>query len=315
MRNILLICPKFFGYEKYIKEQLLERDYNVYVIYENIHEYSAFFKILTKYIHFTSKKVLYSYYKTKLRKMPTSFEYLLIIRGSSIDDNIIKLLDEKHFSKKVMYQWDSIRNNPHIYEVRNFFDKISTFDSCDAAELGWNYRPLFYIKDLISKLNEKDIDLLFLGSLHSDRIKVLRVINQYTGKYKIYAKLFIPLQSYLKNKLLRKDWLNEDCIVTKAISLEESYDLYSRTKVVVDYAHPKQTGLTMRTLEALGNSCIIITNNEKIENESFYNPKYVFIYKNEIELKNIIENINLNAEVNYTNTNKYEISAWLNDIL
>lgn len=315
MKNILLICPKFFGYEKYIKEQLIKKGYSVFVIYENIYEYNVFFKILTKYICFASKKVLYFYYKNLLRKIPTSFEYLFVIRGSSIDENILKLLRQKHFVKKVMYQWDSIKNNPSIYEFRSFFNKISTFDSCDANELGWNYRPLFYVKDLISKSNEKDIDLLFLGSLHSERMKVLRIIKQCIGNYRLYAKLFVPLQSYLKNKLLRRDWISGDCIVTKAITLKESYYLYSRSKGVIDYAHPQQSGLTMRTLEALGNGCIIITNNEKIKNESFYNPKYVFVYKNEVELKDIIENVNLNIDVSYENTDNYEISTWIDNIL
>ena len=315
MKNILLICPKFFGYEKYIKEQIIKKGYDVFVIYENIYEYNAFFKLLTKYIRFTGKKILHSYYKKRLKKMPNSFEYLFVIRGSSIDENIIKLLEQKRFSKKVMYQWDSIKNNPNIYEFRSFFDKISTFDSCDAVELGWNYRPLFYIRDLIPKVNEKDIDLLILGSLHSERMKVLRVIKQYTGNYRLYAKLFIPLQSYLKSKFLRKNWINDDCIVTKAITLKDSYNLYSRSKIVVDYSHPQQTGLTMRTLEALGNDCIIITNNEKIKNESFYNPKYIFVYKNEIELKNIIETINININIEYGNTDTYEISTWVDNIL
>ena len=315
MKNILLICPKFFGYEKYIKEQINKKGYNVSVIYENIYEYNVLFKILTKYIRFTGQKLLYSYYKKKLKKMPASFEYLFVIRGSSIDEHIIKLLDTKHFAKKVMYQWDSIKNNPNIYVFRSFFDKISTFDSCDAVKFGWNYRPLFYIKDLVPGLNKKDIDLLFLGSLHSERMKILQVIKQFDRTCRLYSKLFIPFQSYLKSMLFRNDLINDDCIITKAISLEESYNLYSRSKVVVDYAHPQQTGLTMRTIEALGNACIIITNNEKIKDESFYNSKYVFIYKNEIELKNIIETLNLSTNIEYGNTDTYEISTWLDNIL
>ena len=69
------------------------------------------------------------------------------------------------------------------------------------------------------------------------------------------------------------------------------------------------------SIEALGNACIIITNNEKIKDESFYNSKYVFIYKNEIELKNIIETLNLSTNIEYGNTDTYEISTWLDNIL
>ena len=315
MNNILLICPKFFGYEKYIKEQLLKKGYNVFVIYENIHEYNFFFKILTKYIHFTGEKVLYFYYKKELRKMPNSFDCLFVIRGSSINGDIVKLLEKKKFVRKVMYQWDSIKNNPNIYVFRSFFDKISTFDSCDAVKFGWNYRPLFYIKDLVPGLNKKDIDFLFLGSLHSERMKILNVLKQSCGNYRLYAKLFIPFQSYLKNKILRKNWVNEECLTTEADTLEESYNLYSRSKVVIDYAHPQQAGLTMRTIEALGNGCIIFTNNEKIKNESFYNPDYVYVYKSENELKDIIKTVNFTINADYGNTSKYEISTWLENIL
>lgn len=315
MNNILLICPKFFGYEKYIKEQLLKKGYNVFVIYENIHEYNFFFKILTKYIHFTGEKVLYTYYKKELRKMPNSFDCLFVIRGSSINKDILKLLEQKKIIRKVMYQWDSIKNNPNILECKSFFDKISTFDPCDANQFGWTYRPLFYIKDLILKSKEKDIDLLFLGSLHSERMKILQTLKQASVNYKLYAKLFIPFQSYLKNKILRKNWVNEECLTTEAVTLEESYNLYSRSKVVIDYAHPQQAGLTMRTIEALGNGCIIFTNNEKIKNESFYNPDYVYVYKSENELKDIIKTVNFTINADYGNTSKYEISTWLENIL
>ena len=71
----------------------------------------------------------------------------------------------------------------------------------------------------------------------------------------------------------------------------------------------------MRTIEALGNGCIIFTNNEKIKNESFYNPDYVYVYKSENELKDIIKTVNFTINADYGNTSKYVISTWLENIL
>jgi len=50
-----------------------------------------------------------------------------------------------------------------------------------------------------------------------------------------------------------------------------------KSKIVIDIQHPNQTGLTMRTIEAIGSYTKILTTNHDIINYDFYNPNNVLI--------------------------------------
>jgi hypothetical protein len=50
-----------------------------------------------------------------------------------------------------------------------------------------------------------------------------------------------------------------------------------QSKAVVDIQHPKQTGLTMRTIEMLGANKKMITTNSEIQNYDFYHPNNICI--------------------------------------
>ena len=52
-----------------------------------------------------------------------------------------------------------------------------------------------------------------------------------------------------------------------------------QSKAVVDIQHPKQTGLTMRTIEMLGANKKIITTNSDIKHYDFYHPNNICIVK------------------------------------
>ena len=47
----------------------------------------------------------------------------------------------------------------------------------------------------------------------------------------------------------------------------------------MDYTHPGQTGFTMRTIEALGNGCKLITNNPLVKDADFYDPNNILVYE------------------------------------
>ena len=61
MKKMLLILPKYFSYEKHIKKQLEELNYDVYMIYENIDEYSIRCKYAIKIKKEKIFSLLYAY--------------------------------------------------------------------------------------------------------------------------------------------------------------------------------------------------------------------------------------------------------------
>ena len=119
---------------------------------------------------------------------------------------------------------------------------------------------------------------------------------------------------YIGRKPEYKNTNNKD-VSFKSLSLEETYKMYSRSRIIVDYTHPNQTGFTMRTIEALGNKCKLVTNNKLIKNADFYNPHNVYVY----------EGTHVEIPIDFTDSEYeevdeklyqyYSLNGWLNTLL
>ena len=286
-KKILLITPKYFEYEKYIQLALKKRGAEVTTIIENLDLVNMFYRFVYVYIPTLKEKLNYYYYRKKIGSTDGKFDYVLVIRGSSISVETIQYM--KNYINAsctyLMYQWDGIENNQGALNIVDYFDRVYTFDLNDASKNAWKYVPLFYINSLINTKNKKDVDILYIGSVHSNRIEILKNLKKYV-KYKnlnLYTHIYIPKLLYYKRKYLSKNTdfseISSRDLKFKSLSIREVYNLYSRSKIVVDFTHPNQTGFTMRTIECIGNRCKLITNNINIKSADFYRPENIMVYE------------------------------------
>ena len=322
-KHIALICPKFYGYENYIANELRNRGATVYLIYENIEWVRILYRIIYVYLPQYKERLLRSYYKKELTDILNRLNYFVVIRGSSLRPDIMKWVKGNTPSdcKFIMYQWDGIKNNQTALEIVSYFDRVSTFDQEDAERYGWVYRPLFYLPEYVDQNVEKDIDILFICALHSNRARVLNQLKLIAAdkEYKLRTVVYLNKVLYYKYKYINKkaevvEADNRD-LTFKPLSIKESYSLYSRSKVVVDYTNINQTGFTMRTIESLGNHCKIITNNARIKEADFYNEKNVHIYDEDnltIPEGLVAAHYDIIDEKIYE---KYSLKSWVNELI
>lgn len=322
-KKVLLIMPKYFGYEKYIKEQLSMNGAKVYAIIENLDNVSYKFRFVKNYIPERFAKMADDYFINEINKHKNDIDLVFVIRGEFLSKKVMDYMKDLYGTqcRFVMYQWDSVKNNKNALDISEYFDSIHTFDLEDAKELNWKYRPLFFIDKLVSKQSNRKVDVLFMGSLHSNRIDVLNYLktyckrNQLSFSSHLYSKKLI----YYKRKYInrRSEYLkamNSD-IKFKSLSLAESYEKYNKSKVVVDFTHPGQTGYTMRTIECLGCECKLVTNNRMVLNSDFYNEKNIYVYNGiDVEIPNefLIEPYQILDE---RIKNQYSFTTWLKDII
>lgn len=317
--KVLLIAPKFFGYDEHIKKAIEENGHTVYIIHENVDEANIYIKFLCKLFKKHKQKICEHFLKKKLNTLSYKFDHLIVIRGAYLNIQMLQHLKSNNPLKKtVMYQWDSINNNPNGLQICQEFSNVFTFDKNDASNYNWNYLPLFYIKRNEQALHN-EYDYAFIGTLHSNRLDVFLQLKQYckNNNYNLYAYLYTNLLSYIKNLFFCKNsnFLNNlSNIHFKPLTVEKVFEIYSKTKIIVDYTHPKQVGLTMRTIEALANGCKIITNNKNITTENFYNANNIMLYSDKlIELnKDFFNSKYLNdSEL----INNYNITNWVKYLL
>lgn len=321
MKKILLIMPKYFGYEKYICERLENRGFKVYLIYENLDEISLLFRFIYVYKKDSKLKLLKQYYARKFNRLPEDIEVVLVIRGETIKEEIIGQLKNRYRNAKyIMYQWDSTNNNSNAVMIAKYFDDILTFDPVDAKKYKWKYRPLFYIPELCRN-NHKTFDIAYICMLHSERAQILTKLKKICkeNKYFLFSYLYQKLPVYLKHKYLQKERIymsiDRGDIKSRVLSLEQTYNIYMRAKVIVDYASPRQNGLTMRSIESLGTNCKLITNNHNIVNEPFYNKQNICLYSSD---SLTITDSFLNSEYEQISDEQkryYSIDGWMDDLL
>ena len=283
-KRIVLILPKFHGYEDYIIRELKRQKAKVYPIYENLEWISYIYRFVHVYVKCFEKVLQNIYYKWKLNQIKTDMDYVFVIRGSSLNKSI---MDDMHSRWKkcsyIIYQWDSVKRNPNAAVIAECFDYQYTFDRIDAETFHWIYRPLFYVSKRCSK--KRKFDIAYICTLHTERLKIYEEIQKLQDKRNIrnFAYIYVKKLIYYKRKYLDKDKrfvsnTGKQDIFFKPLGLLETNRIYSESKIVVDYTDPAQNGLTMRTIESLGHHCKLVTNNRLVAKEDFYNPANIYIY-------------------------------------
>lgn len=322
-KKILVILPKYFGYEKAIINILRKNKAEVFFIYENMDDINYRYRLINAYLPRMIPSLMNRYFYNIIKKLPNDLDYVLVIRGKFLSEYIISYMRKNFLTKCkfIMYQWDSVKNNTNSIKISKFFDKNFTFDETDAKKYKWDYRPLFYIEELLNNNTEKNIDILYICSLHSKRVTVLNILKQFCKNkgLVLYSHMYSKRIVFYKRKYInrRKEYLaaNNNDICFNSLSLNNIYELYSKSKIVFDYTHPGQRGLTMRTIECLGNECKLITNNELVKYADFYNSNNIYIY-NENKIKIPESFIKIPYETESKNIlKKYSLESWIKEIL
>ena len=87
-----------------------------------------------------------------------------------------------------------------------------------------------------------------------------------------------------------------------------------RTKVVIDIQHPKQTGLTMRTIEMIGAKKKLLTTNTSVRNYDFFSASNIAIIDRKAPEFNLEYWKNSYEELPKDIYEKYSIDGWFQDI-
>jgi hypothetical protein len=318
-KSILFFSPRFFGYEKEIQLALEKLGANV-VWADDRPSNSFTTKVLIRLNKNLLKNATQKYYDQVLESVKENhFDFILFISPESLTKACLKRIRDKfRQSKFILYMWDSF-DNKQSFELLDLFDSILTFDSSDAENYNLKLRPLFYIDTYKEKKGTKIIyDLLFIGTAHSDRYNFIErhIKPFFIGmNLKLYFFLSSKKLFWLK-KFFDKNFRNVkyNDVFFKPLSHQDNSNFMNESKIILDINHPKQVGLTMRTIETLGTQKKLITTNKNIVNYDFYNESNILI----IDRKNpVIKEDFLSRPFTPSNKDilmKYSIEGWIKDI-
>ena len=303
--KVLILGNQFYDYQDEMVEKIKKIGHNVEFLSID-YKRNIFSKISHKLFGFylyDNRLLNKIYLKIKNEKINN----IIVIVGSTISKSFLNKVKNIGNVNIILYLWDDINRVINFKANNKYYDKCITFDREDSKNYNLEYVPLFH-RGLKYKTDKKNIDLLFVGWLHSDRYEILKKIYEDNKDLNMYFKIFLNREQ-LAYKNIPEEW-----ILKKPISSDKLFELMSASKAVVDINHPSQKGLTMRTIEALPYNLKIYTTNKEILNYDFYNNEMISIIdrKNPIIDRKILEN---SKEYEPSIVEQYSIDNWIDKVV
>lgn len=243
-------------------------------------------------------------FKIFLKKITEKDSILIWGSISPLLFDFSKYIKTKH---KYIWLWNSLftystESQQLIPKLKKYY-KIFTFEPNDVRKYKINFKNQFCY-DQIKQINNSNYktDIYFIG--------------QDKSRYNYVEKLYFCLCDRLKcNFKIIKDITSTENHKTnffsEYINFEENINNISDTRAILEIVQKRQSGLTIRALEALISKRKLITNNKNIIKEPFYSPKNIFILGVN-DINKIFDFINKDFDSCFDYSN-YLFSNWIKE--
>jgi hypothetical protein len=197
------------------------------------------------------------------------YDLVLVIKGRGLDAATAALLLQ-HGRHVVGYHFDSFRYDPGPRRWLASLPRVCTFDYHDAREHGLAVVELFTSMppapaDALTAPRRYKVSAVLRN--HSQRLAYLDQVLSALGPlpagqtflYIFEANALSFLANFLRNPRLYLKYRN--AISRSPLPYDQYVAAIAGSELTIDYAHPRQTGITIRCFEALSAGTRLITNN------------------------------------------------------
>lgn len=260
----MLILPlSFYGFGQVLRRELEARGLDV-VMENDEYPANSFGKLIGK---LGMLRLLrwwtFRTFRRRYENNPENFAFVLIVKGRGVSQGLIHFL--KSISKRIVaYNFDSFCFNPSPLDWLHDVDRYCTFDPEDALK---HKLPLVHLFSAIKESAasaDRRYEVTVLMKNHSQRLaytdQVLSALSDHSRFIYIFEpNLFSFAWGVFRHPLLYLKYWND--IHFSPLSYGEFVRVLRESRVTVDYAHPSQTGLTIRCFEARSVGVALVTNN------------------------------------------------------
>jgi hypothetical protein len=321
-KRILLIAPKFFGYEQDIADELRKQGAQVDFLPDRPFA-SPVLKALMRFCRALVLPFSNRHFVGALSRLGAKrYQLVFVIQGEGLSIQTLSILRTlQPEARFVWYMWDSLRNKKSLVPNLAWFDESYTFDPEDATRYCMTFRPLFFAPGFERKSESSPkYQISFIGTAHSDRYRVVcDVIAALPSATSCFWYLYLQAPwVFWAKKLTNRAFLNSsiDDFQFTSMSKHDVQRVFFQSFAILDIEHPRQKGLTMRTIETLGARKKLITTNSFVKDVDFYNPNNILVLDRDQSLK--IPDSFFNSPYEPPSESvyaKYALKGWLRDVL
>jgi len=265
--KLAIIGPAFFGYLEELADSFTRSGINA-AFYDERPSNSVSSKVVFRLASQSMKARIAKQHLENLceQVIRAGSTHVLLVSVEIVDSIAVQRFREANL-KVSRYGWDSVRNKPLMHSLDPLMDHIASFDGQDCETYGYSYIPLYSSLTADPTFEQvKETDFFYCTTLHSNRplwvTRFLEVINAkgWQANFLLfYHNRLLWWVQYIKTPSV---WGLLKSISTISFSRDEIALATQAAKVVLDIHHGAQTGLTMRTYEALSLGVVLLTTNK-----------------------------------------------------
>jgi hypothetical protein len=221
------------------------------------------------------------------------YDLVLIVKGRGISRRLIKKLRQAS-SKIIAYNFDSFGYNPSPLRWYMDVDRYCTFDYVDSKKYSLPLVELFSSVHVDDGQKQSRYDVSAILRNHSNRLKFLdAVLNVIPGTrtfiYVLELNILTFILNFLRNPRLYIKY--RAYIHFRPLPYAQYVSVLRDSNFTLDYAHPKQSGITIRCFEALSTQTKVITNNRFVKCSSAFSESNAVIFDAKIDPKVMRNNL------------------------
>lgn len=180
---------------------------------------------------------------------------------------IVHYIKKKNKDCRVIFWfWNPIKKHMQKKMLDDGSCEYWTFDENDAKKYHIRQNHQFYIDNFSYSESEMKTGVLFVGK-DKGRYDYIMQLKKFFEKEEIVFDC---------NIIADKNSVKNGCFSVE-LSYQQVLEKILETKCVLDITNKIQSGLTIRALEAVTFSKLLITDNPNVKQCSFYNDKYIFV--------------------------------------
>lgn len=208
------------------------------------------------------------------------WDLVAIFKGRGIGEQLARDF-KRHADRVVGYHFDSLAYDPATERWAAGVDRVTTFDYLDAERKGWPLVELFSASAPPSPLPSMRYRATAILRNHSDRLAYVDRVFSAMGSDSSFVYLFEKdLGTFFVNALRspRLYWKWRRHIHRRPLDYARYLEVLAASDFTLDYAHPKQSGATIRSFEALAMGVKLISNNAEMARSPHFGDHNMIVF-------------------------------------
>lgn len=265
-RHVAIITPSFFGYEKDIAEGFRRHEGSTVTIIDERPSNSTVARAVYRaFPRLAAPSVRRHFDEWHRRLVEAQPDVVLVIKAEVMPEQFLKALrSDLPEATFVFYAFDTLSSSGRWVRDSALFDLKFSFDHRDVEQTpGLRYLPLFAGREYYPGDDEPRYDLAFVGTVHSGRYAFVTRLAQVARRP--YIHFYVPARWLVLARRWSRDFRGVPLSAVRVdkLSRGEVAEVFRNARVVVDLQRAGQSGLTMRTFEALASGAVLLTTNPR----------------------------------------------------